>query len=383
MSSLAAAQSDNFYHPPEWDPSKQSRKKFGNHKGHNQYEQRGVIRFEMPFDGWCEECGRHIAKGSRFNAKKEHDGMYFSTKIWKFTMTCHSCPATLIVVTDPKNTTYGYKGKLTRKEEEFDDGGMAADGLDSRVQSHLDSIYKLGGHAAEEEREVKRTNAMVKLEHAGDDRRVAATEGARVTAILTRNAATGGNYDYDANASLRRNLSRTRRREAQANEREQSTARFGNLPDWFTLAPATAADDADAKRMAFEAGVKRRRKSSGRAAAAKVMMATKVDSSVRTEVSARTVDEGPKFSKRKKDKRTGAAAREQVGSDTSVEAQVAEEPKREARESSRVTCARPVPEQAANGHGGGALAALSAMYADSDASGDGDEDAESAIARVD
>lgn len=41
MSSLAAAQADGYYHPPEWDPQKGSLRKFTKSKGSNQYEQKG------------------------------------------------------------------------------------------------------------------------------------------------------------------------------------------------------------------------------------------------------------------------------------------------------------------------------------------------------
>ena len=53
-------------------------------------------------DAWCSGCERHYGKGTRWNAKKEADGKYFSTKIFKFTMTCHSCPVKIVIATDPK-----------------------------------------------------------------------------------------------------------------------------------------------------------------------------------------------------------------------------------------------------------------------------------------
>jgi hypothetical protein len=278
MSSLAAAQADGFYHPPEWNPRKESRKKFGNHKGHNQYEQSGVIRFELPLDGWCEGCGRHYGKGTRFNAKKEHDGNYFSTKIWKFTMTCPSCPQVLVIATDPKNTTYEYRSGVRKKEEDFDaadlhaveggDGGGSEYGGDQRsghagLQAQLDAIYKVGGHAGEEEREDRRTHAMRRLEHDNDAKRRAATEGERVDAIYARNDA-AKRFDADANAALRAGIkggrakpgggvaatvlgSRERRRAAERLERERGGGKF-QLPDGFELGDATADDYALAAR---------------------------------------------------------------------------------------------------------------------------------------
>ena len=85
MSSLAAARADNFYHPPDWDPQKESRRKFQNAKGINQFEQKGLIRcdsrphadacavpfevlvpgsFEMPFNVWCDKCHQMLGRGA-------------------------------------------------------------------------------------------------------------------------------------------------------------------------------------------------------------------------------------------------------------------------------------------------------------------------------
>lgn len=52
MSSLAASRADNFYFPPEWRPEMGGISKFQGSKGANQWQKYGVIRFELPFDGW-------------------------------------------------------------------------------------------------------------------------------------------------------------------------------------------------------------------------------------------------------------------------------------------------------------------------------------------
>eukprot|EP01084_Bolivina_argentea_P181733 313823_1 len=106
MSSLAAARADNFYNPPDWDPSKISRDKYQNSKGSNQYEQRGEIRFEMPWNIWCTTCDSHIGRGVRYNAKKNHIGHYFSSKIWEFVMKCHICKGIIKIESDPQNCDY-------------------------------------------------------------------------------------------------------------------------------------------------------------------------------------------------------------------------------------------------------------------------------------
>jgi hypothetical protein len=58
MSSLAAAQADGYYHPPEWDPQKGSLRKFTKSKGSNQYEQSG--KGCIPSGTWCFEFTRLI-----------------------------------------------------------------------------------------------------------------------------------------------------------------------------------------------------------------------------------------------------------------------------------------------------------------------------------
>ena len=99
MSSLSAARADNFYHPPDWDPRRQSRAEASGAVGWKAHPLRErakklasegvlVIRFEMPFDVRCSHCGNRIAKGVRFDAEKKCVGKYLSTKIWSFRMLC-------------------------------------------------------------------------------------------------------------------------------------------------------------------------------------------------------------------------------------------------------------------------------------------------------
>lgn len=244
MSSLAAARADGFYHPPGWDPSKVSRDKFQKSKGSNQYEQHGIIRFELPFDGWCEGCGRHVGKGTRFNAKKEHDGAYFSTKIWKFTMKCATCPQKFVIATDPKNTDYAFRSGLRKKVEEFEVSGE--DGVDQRVQDHLDQVYHVGGHAAEQERHDRATNPMYKMQQAQDDKRRVATRQEQIEQLVELNASRR-RYDYDANAVLRRAM-RKRRRDEQQLDAERKALRL-EVP----LLPADPADAAEAHAAMREA----------------------------------------------------------------------------------------------------------------------------------
>jgi len=104
--SLKASGADGYYHPPNWDPTKQGRDAFQKSKGVNQYQMFGLIRFETPWNMYCKGCNSHIGRGVRYNAKKDGVGKYFSTKIWEFTMRCHECSGEIKIRTDPENTDY-------------------------------------------------------------------------------------------------------------------------------------------------------------------------------------------------------------------------------------------------------------------------------------
>ena len=112
MSSLAATQADGYYIPPDYIESgaykKKSLNQYNQSKGHNQYLQRSVVRFELPFDGFCTKCGAIVGKGTRFNAHKAHVDDYFTTKIYEFTTKCRSCAnCEFKIRTNPKEQTFG------------------------------------------------------------------------------------------------------------------------------------------------------------------------------------------------------------------------------------------------------------------------------------
>ncbi|CAA18407.2 splicing associated factor Saf4 [Schizosaccharomyces pombe] len=81
---------------------------------------RNVIRFEMPFPVWCNNCENIIQQGTRFNAVKKEIGSYYTTKIWSFSLKCHLCSNPIDVHTDPKNTEYIVASGGRRKIEPQD-----------------------------------------------------------------------------------------------------------------------------------------------------------------------------------------------------------------------------------------------------------------------
>lgn len=108
---MAERKATNKYYPPDWDPSKGS---VNRHKKSHPLRARArkidegilVVRFEMPFNIWCQGCNNHIGMGVRFNAEKSKVGAYYSTPIYKFRMKCHLCDNFFEIQTDPGKLDY-------------------------------------------------------------------------------------------------------------------------------------------------------------------------------------------------------------------------------------------------------------------------------------
>ncbi|KAJ1420390.1 CWC16 protein [Ochromonadaceae sp. CCMP2298] len=183
MSSLAAARADNFYFPPEWTPEMGGLSKFAGSKGANQWEQYGIMRFELPFDAWCLKCEKHMSKGTRFNAKKEKEGKHFSTQIFSFATKCPACENPFKILTDPKNCTYDMKEGLRKHEQDYE-----PDGTSTIVTT-------------DEARSLIANDPMYRLQHGEEDRRRALNDQERID-VLTDLADVHRNL-YDRNSELR------------------------------------------------------------------------------------------------------------------------------------------------------------------------------------
>ncbi|CAM9391943.1 unnamed protein product [Choristocarpus tenellus] len=233
MSSLAAARADNMYYPPEWTPEMGSVSKFQGSKGSNQYEQNGVIRFELPVHGWCLGCQRHLGRGTRFNAKKDLAGKYFTTKIWQFSMKCPSCSNVMVIRTDPKNTDYEYVEGIRKKETAFD----AEEVQTERVQDD-DVSAKLA------------VDPLFRLEHEQEDKRRAATRKTALTRLTELSEAQWGD-DYSANANLRRTM-RSRRKTEKEREREAKASHLALAKGLgIHLASPSPTDDISAGKIRY------------------------------------------------------------------------------------------------------------------------------------
>uniref|UniRef100_A0A7C9DJ50 Coiled-coil domain-containing protein 130 n=1 Tax=Opuntia streptacantha TaxID=393608 RepID=A0A7C9DJ50_OPUST len=240
MSSLAAARADNFYYPPEWDPSQGSLNKF---HGQHALRERArkidqgilIIRFEMPFNIWCEGCESMIAKGVRFNAEKKQVGNYYSTKIWSFTMKSACCKHEIVIQTDPKNCEYVIIKGARRKIEEFDseDAETLALPADEERGKLVDPFYRLE-HQEEDLRKKKEAEpVLVRLQRVSDARHA---------------------DDYAINKALRARLRSQKKRVGE----EESAARKRGLA--IRLLPASEEDNATASRVKFSTKFEENRK---------------------------------------------------------------------------------------------------------------------------
>jgi len=153
----------NKYYPPDFDPKKHG--SLNGYHGTHALRERArklhegilIIRFEMPYNIWCDGCKNHIAMGVRYNAQKTKIGMYYSTPLYKFRMKCHLCDTHFEIKTDPQNKDYVILSGARRKEQRW-------------------SMAENEQIVTEEKSDIKRLNndPMFKLEHERTDEMKAA-----------------------------------------------------------------------------------------------------------------------------------------------------------------------------------------------------------------
>lgn len=155
----------NKYYPPDFDYRKH--KSLDAYHGSHPLRERAnklhlgilIIRFEMPYNIWCDGCGNHIGMGVRYNAEKSKIGNYYSTPIYKFRMKCHLCPNYFEIKTDPAAHDYVIISGARRKEQRWDpkeNGQIVTD--DKAMQKKLvtDAMFRLE-HSAEDQAKLKMT----------------------------------------------------------------------------------------------------------------------------------------------------------------------------------------------------------------------------------
>eukprot|EP01029_Cantina_marsupialis_P010173 TRINITY_DN2321_c0_g1_i2.p1 TRINITY_DN2321_c0_g1~~TRINITY_DN2321_c0_g1_i2.p1 ORF type:complete len:225 (+),score=48.27 TRINITY_DN2321_c0_g1_i2:125-799(+) len=197
MSSLAAAQADGYYYPPDWRPERGTKDSFNNSHPLGKRARKikdgiVVIRFELPHHSFCKGCERHLGKGTRFNAEKKEVAKYFSTPIYEFTMKCPSCPQKFKIQTDPKNRDYAFVDGIKRRE--------------STKVAHPNN-FELEPEKTTEMK--KQENAMFALEHEEEGRRIIETEMRALNQLKTLADSISEN-DYNTNKMLRKGFRKNR-----------------------------------------------------------------------------------------------------------------------------------------------------------------------------
>lgn len=235
---MAERKAINKYIPPDFDPKKHG--SINRYRGQHPLRHRArkldqgilIVRFEMPFDIWCEKCNMLIAQGSRFNAEKKQDGNYFSTKIWKFTMKCESCKQTLVIKTDPKSRDFVVVSGGRKKEKGYefaeDDYAPTLITDEEREKLETDAIYALDKEKQKEERVKELIPVMHELKKIQDTR----------------------GDDYSINSILRAKMRQERNRIQKDKQKYKSLAEID-------LLKASAEDNEKAEKMKFVSNLAR------------------------------------------------------------------------------------------------------------------------------
>jgi len=230
---MAERKATNKYYPPEWNPEHGSINKFvGQHPLRERARKLNqgilIVRFEMPYNVYCEACNNHIAKGRRYNAEKKAVGNYFSTKIWSFKMRCHHCSAEIEVRTDPEKRDYSlYKGIHRVKAEEW--------------QAEDTNTIKLMDEVQQNE---MRSDPMKRLEHLHQDEEFADEDKTHILKLQELRDRLSGN-DYERNSELRKSF-RTQKKDIESRDKE-ATQRGLNI----TLLPFSETDSVAAQNTNF------------------------------------------------------------------------------------------------------------------------------------
>ncbi|KAM6233245.1 putative splicing factor YJU2B isoform 1-T1 [Porphyrio hochstetteri] len=181
----------NKYYPPDFDPAKHGslNKYHGSHPLRERARKLSqgilVIRFEMPYNIWCDGCKNHIGMGVRYNAEKKKVGMYYTTPIYRFRMKCHLCVNYIEMQTDPAGCDYVIVSGARRKEERWD----------MRDNEQVLPTER-------EEKEKLETDPMFRLEHGVADQ--AALRRAVPTLASLQEAQSAWKDDFALNSRLRR-----------------------------------------------------------------------------------------------------------------------------------------------------------------------------------
>lgn len=217
----------NKYYPPDFNPEKHgSLNRY--HKSHPLRERARklsqgilIIRFEMPYNIWCDGCKNHIGMGVRYNAEKKKVGNYYTTPIYRFRMKCHLCVNYIEMQTDPANCDYVIVSGAQRKEERWD----MADNEQVLTTEH-------------EKKQKLETDAMFRLEHGEADR--STLKKALPTLSHIQEAQSAWKDDFALNSMLRKRFREKKKALQEEEERDQALQAKASLA--IPLVPETEDD---------------------------------------------------------------------------------------------------------------------------------------------
>ncbi|XP_055343888.1 coiled-coil domain-containing protein 130 homolog [Paramacrobiotus metropolitanus] len=225
----------NKYYPPDWRPELGGLNKF--HGTHALAERASkihlgilTIRFEMPFNIWCDGCGNHIGMGVRYNAEKRKVGMYYTTPLWEFRMKCHLCDNYFEFRTDPKNFDYEVVSGARRQERRWD-----PESTEAVVATDKATSQKL------------LTDAMFKLEHGKDDQIKAATTKPVIDQLTDYQSRMKD--DYEQNSLLRSAFRSEKKKIKLAEDIDRNLIKKSSLS--ISLVPETEEDRRTASLMKY------------------------------------------------------------------------------------------------------------------------------------
>ncbi|RWS03559.1 coiled-coil domain-containing protein 130-like protein [Dinothrombium tinctorium] len=149
---MAERKAVNKYYPSDFDPRKHG--SINKYRGTHPLRERArklhegilIIRFEMPYNIWCDGCNNHIGMGVRYNAQKSKTGMYYSTPIYKFRMKCHLCDNHIEMQTDPKNLDYMILSGARRQERRWnpsENEQIVPEDKDTSKKLSSDAMFRL------------------------------------------------------------------------------------------------------------------------------------------------------------------------------------------------------------------------------------------------
>ncbi|XP_063786245.1 probable splicing factor YJU2B [Pseudophryne corroboree] len=221
----------NKYYPPDFDPAKHG--SLNRYRNSHPLRERArklsqgilIIRFEMPYNIWCDGCKNHIGMGVRYNAEKKKVGNYYTTPIYRFRMKCHLCVNYIEMQTDPASCDYVIVSGAQRKEERWD-------------MEENEQILT----TEHEEKQKLETDSMFRLEHGVKDKEKLQRAAPSLSELQETQSA--WRDDFAINSLLRNKFREEKKQIREEEERDQALLKKTSLD--IKLLPETEED----KRLA-------------------------------------------------------------------------------------------------------------------------------------